>query len=184
MAEIDWVVAKPVLEHVQKLNGGGSGMPLPVIAQRANVPKQLLYRLIYGRDGSPPSVRIDSRAAGRILAVEYDPVPKGYGANSIGAKRRLEALHWKGWSWSRLERAIPLHSSIISEILNGSQASVRWEVHNRIIAFYDHYWLIDGGNGDAKRRARERHFAPPGAWDVNTVDDWRAEPDPGVDWAA
>lgn len=179
---VELVDAEPARINVKKLKA--NGMPLEVVAERARVTPQTLYRLIYGHCGLPPTVQLEKEKAGRICLVAFDPLPKGKGANAIGARRRLQALHWRGWAWKRIEREAPIDSDSLVRILNGTQDVVRWEMHSQIAEFYAKFWLTDGGDKAAKRRARAQRFVPPGGWDVHTIDDWRAEPDPGVDWAA
>ena len=180
---LETVDAEPVRIHVKQLNADGEGMPLLVIAERADVNVQVLYRLLRAIDGHAPTQELERDKAKRILAVEFDPLPKGVGAHPIGARRRLEGMHRRGWSWSRLQREIPIGNGSCDAILSGEAESITWEVHFRIAAFYDRFWLTDGGDTAATNRAREQRMVPVGGWGTN-IDEWRAEPDPGVDWAA
>lgn len=98
--------------------------------------------------------------------------------STTGAIRRLRALATMGWSLQDVatEMGVELGSSVggLSQ-----RETITRTVHDRIAAAYDRLHTKPGPSPRSRRYAQREGWAPPLAWDDDTIDDPNAKPNLG-----
>lgn len=172
------VDAEPVRRHVQNLRS--AGVSIARIAEHAGVGFAIVSHLIYNRGPHrPASVKLRLVNARRILAVRAEDVATNY-VDPTGTRRRLQALMANGWPQLRLGPHIGLHPVYVNAVLK--QASIYGTTAANVAAAYDRLWNQDprqhGVNPGTYKKVRgvahANGWAPPGAWDDDTIDDSNA----------
>lgn len=110
--------------------------------------------------------------------------PEPEKAPAVGTTRRLQALTVAGWPTSRLARETGLAPSYLSRVLKGDLAEVPASMARMVAVVYGQLGAVSPGlcgvSHIAARAARERaaaaRWAPPAAWDDDTIDDPAAIP--------
>ena len=175
--------ARSHIEYLQQ-----NGLSLKQISKKTGVPASSLGRIIYGRKerGEGPAKRILKTNEAKILALHpsLDVLADGKRIDATGTRRRLQALCTLGWSQAKLSTRSGVGELRISQVINGAP-----EVHvataRKINALYDQLWDQHAPRGSQSekiayasttRRAREKGWAPPLAWDEHTIDNPRKKP--------
>jgi hypothetical protein len=175
------VDAEPARRHVQNLRS--AGVSIVRIAEHAGVGFSIVSHLIYNRGPHrPASAKLRLVNARRILAVRAEDVATNY-VNPTGTHRRLHALMANGWPQLRLGPHIGLHPVYVNAVLK--QASIYGTTAANVAAAYDRLWNQDprqhgvsvGTYKKVRGLARDNGWAPPGAWDDDTIDDPTAHPE-------
>jgi len=112
--------ADPVREHVRSLMSSRIGWTQ--VARLAGVPLPTVSYLLYGSPirGFPPSRRIRTSTADRLLAVTPgSPRAGGALADGTGTRRRLQALVVAGWSERALAETAGLTPEHLRVIVRG-----------------------------------------------------------------
>lgn len=97
--------------------------------------------------------------------------------DATGSARRLQALACMGWPIRELGRRLDLRANTVGVIRQGTQQHVFERTHLAIKALYRE--LSDTPHHVDKRVARHANlsgWAPPAAWDDDTIDDRAAKP--------
>lgn len=179
------VDAGPARRHVRALMDAGVGWKR--VAELSGVAPSVVSKLIYGAPfrGAPPSARIRPVTEHRLLAVKAD-VADGALVDATGSRRRLQALMAVGWSGSRLGRELGLDPTNFHAMIH--RARVEAATARAVRHLYDRLWdrapkagsrWEAGAITRAKAAARRLGWAPPVAWDDDTIDDPAARPDVG-----
>lgn len=119
--------------------------------------------------------RVHRRSAARIrrltpATVIAAQIPAGL-VPTTGTARRIQALHWMGWRHSDItDRAGFAAGHILS------RTHITAHKHRVICAIYDELWDTQGPSAESATRARRSGWAPPMAWDDDTIDDPTAAP--------
>jgi hypothetical protein len=175
--------AQPVRDHIRHLRANGLGWRH--IAHLAGVSEGVVSRLIYGTPsrGYGPSKRLHPDASAALLAVQVDLDTLADRAliDATGTRRRIQALTCIGWS--QTEQARRLGVSRQSHTRLNSTPQVTAGLARTIRAFYDELSMTPAPAGPsstgARREAARKKWAPPLAWDDDTIDDPAARPDLG-----
>lgn len=118
----------------------------------------------------------------RILALKPVPPSPGTYLDAVGTRRRIQALRAIGWSARALAEASGAGESVIERIC-GDQPTVRGVVAAKIQAVYVKLAHTPAPAGRSATRAKNfatsQGWAPPGAWDDDTIDDPAAKPEFG-----
>lgn len=159
------------------------GVPPKEISERSGVSVSSVRNLIAGR-----MERMERANAEAILGL---PIPKGdYEAteemlcDATASRRRLQALGVCGFPRLILAREIGISSHVVGDIRDGRQDRVLLSTHRAIESVYDRWWNADPKQFGArecevtltKKRAAREHWAPPAAWDEETIGDPTAKP--------
>lgn len=113
-----------------------------------------------------------------ILAIPLAPRGSHRGRDNTGTRRRVQALSWMGWTATAVaERAGCPVSTLRTLILPGRRIS--YTLAAQVAAVYDELCMKHGPSKGAAGKARGLGFAPPLAWDEDTIDDPDASPDMG-----
>jgi len=175
------VNADAVVAHVKKLRE--HHVPVVEIAQKARCCERRVEKLLHGS-----SLLIGAQLADRLLGIHV-----GECRGSVGAIRRVQALFATGWSTRALEKAIQQvtgvrvsSSRLIDLACHGNENTVLSAPTLKAIAdAYEKLATVDpvsrGVLGwvaeQARHHARVRGWAPPLAWDDDTIDDPAAFPE-------
>ncbi len=184
-----FVDAEPVRAHVRSLQDFGLGRRR--IAQLAAVSERTVSNLLYGANGMPPARRIRVASAEKILAVRprladvHDHIP----VHGAGTRRRLRALYALGWTSTHLAREVGVARQYMSRLLTAPEDERVAAATARTVArVYDRLWnrdpvaggVVDWAAKRASSRAASHGWAPPQAWDDETIDDPAATSDLGA----
>lgn len=162
----------PAQGHVRDLVTNG-GLTIRGIAEAAGVAAFIISEL---NRGIKKSLHRDTEAA--ILAVTPEAVlnrsnPEGFVPN-IGGRRRLQALMAMGW---RHQDLAPLLGLNTSNIVHQPGEWFTKSRHDAIKELYDRLWDKRGpASLVSLNRIAKAGYAPPLAWDDESIDDPKAVP--------
>lgn len=101
--------------------------------------------------------------------------------DACGPRRRLQALAWMGWTLQAVHERTGIPMMTLSYLRSGQINLVAVRTINAITDLYDQVQNTPGGSKWSRSVVAERKgWAPPAAWDEDTIDDPAAEPE-GVD---
>lgn len=131
------------------------------VAKAADVSSATAWRIMHGK------AKISRAVGARILRVNLDTLPDTARMNSLGTRRRLQALCAIGWPVAELGRRIGYRTP--ANILNREQADM--STVRAVAALYRELLGVDPDTAvgksradAARRRAARNGWAPPGAW--------------------
>lgn len=181
-----YIDAASARAHVLALVAEGVGTKR--IAALSGVSTGVLSKLLYGHpnaDGTrrPPTARVRQHTLDRLLSVTAEQLAGGARISSVGTRRRLRALVVVGWSQSKIAAQLGVEAGNFGVLLYGDETTVR--TARRVAELYDRLW--DTAPPEATHRdkiaasrarnyAQARGWAPPLAWDEDTIDDVGAQP--------
>lgn len=168
--------ATPARIHIEQLHMEGASYR--AIADAAGLSVQAICRI---RDGQKTLRKPTAKA---IIAVRYEDlfdrdradkfVPK------IGACRRIRALMAIGHRAQDIAAAVPgLNWHNVHNVLNQPGQWITHQRYQQIVTAYDALWSTPGTSRHVLSRAAVAGWAPPLAWDDDTIDDPNAYPDLG-----
>ncbi|NYV73115.1 hypothetical protein [Streptomyces sp. UH6] len=175
------VDAEPARRHVRNLMAGG--VSAQTISTASGVGYATVSGLLYNLSATRPrAVKIRQGNAQRLLAVKAENVATRYVA-PVGTQRRIQALVANGWPQRRLGPHFGIHPVYVHAVL--TQPSVFGTTAASVAAAYDRLWNQDphhhGISASAVKKvrthARANGWAPPGAWDDDTIDDPNEHPE-------
>lgn len=182
----DLVDAEPVRRHVRALQAAGLG--LDRLVELSGIGEGTLFPLLYGEPpkGLGPTKRMRRDRAESILAVRatMDTLALGARIDATGTRRRLEALAALGWSSTVLAAKLGRPATAVRRTRSARLVTVKSA--RQIRALYDNLWdqrppmsTPDERGLVTKtiRLAQRRGWAPPMAWDDDTIDDPTAQPE-------
>jgi transcriptional regulator with XRE-family HTH domain len=177
------VDAEPVRQHIQQLQNAGLGWQR--VAALAGVSTGAVSRILYGQPaaGWAPSKRIQPETATALLAVhaDLDALADSARIDATGARRRIHALMCLGWT--QVEQAERIGWTPKNYTRLHHSTLVRAVTARAIRAMYDDLSMTvapdSPGATYARGLAKRRGYAPPLAWDDDTIDDPNAKPDLG-----
>lgn len=169
------VDATPARKHLQKLQRSMTWEQ--IVAAGACEARNL--QLI--ADGRRTQIRRSTLT--KILGVTLQPPAPGKYVDATGLRRRLQALRVIGWSAYRLAEAAGSAEARIQLICSGEQPTVRQALAVKILRVYAELAQTPAPPGRSAtrttRHALANGWAPPAAWDDDTIDDPQAAPDFG-----
>ncbi|RSS59847.1 hypothetical protein [Streptomyces sp. WAC01280] len=180
-----FVDAEPVRRHLQLLDE--YGISFEQTARLAGLKATVVAGLLYPMGSRGIKQRLRAETADKILAVK--PVPENLNElrpiDATGTRRRLQALVAIGFPFLRLGEHLPIHPNQVHYVASGRRVQVK--TARAVAALYDQLWNqnpADYGIRPAtslkvKRYAASKGWAPPAAWDDDTIDDPTAQPDLG-----
>lgn len=165
----------PAREHARALIA--AGMVWHRIAVSAGLGYGTVHRILgYGADASVVTVRPET--AERLLAVTLDFAP-GSRVAAIGTTRRLQALVAVGWPQQYLAERMSWWRSNFAALIRGERGFVAYRTATVVRGLYDELWEAtppDPASARARAHAARFGWAPPSAWDDDTIDDPTARP--------
>lgn len=165
-------------DHIARLERAGVGRQR--IAELAGITTKAVYLIM---NGGYRKVRPATEA--RILAIEprLENAAPHARILGIGSQRRLQALIANGWSRNALAARLGMNPSNFSRLMQSVHVTV--ESALKIRRLYDDLWDQSPPADTASQRcsiarakndAAARGWAPPLAWDDETIDDPDARP--------
>ena len=193
------VDATPVREHLAALSAAGIGWKRAAVL--AGVAPSTVSKLLYGRPSGQasrgrkderPTQRVRPETARRLLAVRpsLDVVLPGARVDATGTHRRLQALACLGWSDAKLGERLGVDGGNYTTMMRRREVSAARA--RDVVRLYDELWRTPPPEVDrrtrysasrARNRARAAGWAPPLAWDDDTIDDPAATPGQRLDAA-
>lgn len=164
----DLVDAEPIREHLCALMVRGA--TLNQICDASGVSYGVLSRILYlGQK------RVKSNSAGALLALsEVDTSTSRAPVDAAGTRRRIQALAALGWSVTWQARQVGLHPIDYGQVSRGQILRVVASTAVKIRHLYDAHWNVVPPPGQpsslARRRAAEKGWLPPMAWDDDLID--------------
>jgi hypothetical protein len=175
------VDAEPARQHVRSLMEQGMG--LKRIVAVSDVSHGQLWKLMYGKTGSKPSVRIKPATEAKILAVKLD-LADGATVDSTGTVRRIQALIALGWSQSKIAGRLGIAPGNFTPLVHG-RTGVTAARDRAVRALYEEWsmrlppqdeWRDKIAASRSRSYAARHGWLPPLAWDDETLDDPNASP--------
>lgn len=167
--------------HVQKLL---ATLTVGQIEARSGVHRNSIALLLGTAPGQAPSKRMRRTSVAALLAVDGAPLGSETGGmcDPAGTRRRLQALAALGWSMRELERQCPRPGPNIRKVMDrrNDDAPMMVITRDAVRALYDRLCLTPppetGRTARIRRWAASNGWAPPLAWDEDTIDNPAAEP--------
>lgn len=164
------VDAQPLRDHVDLLRA--SGMSFRAIALACGWASRNALSDALSRD------RVRPATLRRVLAVT--PLADQRGdryVDGCGTRRRLQALSVIGYPARDIAARLGAmdHKAYLF-IQSGRTKTVRARTADDISRLYDELWDRPGPSAITRRRAESKGWAPPLAWDDDTIDDPAAQP--------
>jgi hypothetical protein len=161
-----------LVEHIQKLRD--LGWTYEQMRDASGVSQSTFRDIFVGehRWVSAPTYRA-------VLSVPLEPRVSRRGTAMTGAVRRLQALMWMGWRLDDLCPMVGLTRGGLRACMH--RGAVSFAAAARIREVYERISHLDGGSIYAKGKARQLGYAPPAAWDDDTIDDPNAVPQVDVE---
>ncbi len=184
--DVGRVDAGPVRERCFEL--GRQGIGIKRLAVLTGISNSTLGRLMYGAPsrGLTPRARVARETAEKIMTERpsLELMADGHQVLAVGTIRRLQALVYLGYSLNRLAAQLNIARSNICALMQQEQVTARKA--RAVRDLYDNLWNTPPGETDRRTRqsasrarnyARLHGFAPPLAWDDDTIDDPKARPE-------
>ncbi len=175
------VDAGPVRAHLLALRAAGIGNRR--IGELSGVSRSALQKMSRNRPGTEDPLRSNvwRSTANRILAIPLEVDNRGYGVriDSTGSLRRLRALQAIGWTQTEIAHRIGWTLQNLNRYFISNPAMINRGTAVTIAKLFNELQLIPGPSERSRRHARKHGWAPPLAWDEDTIDDPAAKPDIG-----
>lgn len=156
----------------------GSGLSLAQIARSTGITRQGLGRILAGQ-----TTRTLRTSAEKIFAVPADPLLAGgpdVKVPAVGAVRRLQALGAIGYTMVELGSRLGTDRINLDRYIAGKWRRMPRQFHAEVCALFEELWNQPVDNARAKSMAARKGWAPPMAWDDDTIDDPSAVPEMGA----
>lgn len=101
--------------------------------------------------------------------------------NATGTVRRLQALAAIGWSPSELARRAGVNRSTLEHLIKGRVKRTSLATVQAVADTYEKLSMSQGPSRMWRDTAKQRGWAPPLAWDDDTIDNPDAKPERGQD---
>ncbi|WP_031189507.1 MULTISPECIES: hypothetical protein [Streptomyces] len=172
--------AEPARQHACALMA--AGVSVRRMASAAGINPSIINGILYTRGSQPRGEKLRQANAEAILAVRAADVTPGT-LDATGTRRRLQALVAVGWPLFRIGPALDMYPSMPGHLL--MERTVYPTTAQTVAAGYGRLWNTDprmhgippGSITRALRYARAQRWAPPAAWDDETIDDPTAGPE-------
>lgn len=149
-------------------------VPLATIAAHAGCSEHVVHRVL-----TRACSTVTAATATALLSVRLDRVlTRGRPGDMLpvtGARRRVQALLALGHDHATITAAMPAGRS--RDVT--SNARTRWisrALHDAVVVAYDALSMTPGTNRSTRGHALALGYAPPLAWDDDTIDDPHARP--------
>ena len=181
--ETIFVDAEPVRTHIQALRDSGVGSRK--MQELSGVSRTTITALMTGRPcrGTGPSREVYKDTADKLLSV---PLPVGYEGRALGANidatgtiRRLRALVAIGYTQHSICDRLGWSDGNASKLFIGKQTRVTTATARKVAELYEALSMTPGMSKRARNHANKQGWAPPLAWEDDTIDNPQAKPDLG-----
>lgn len=153
----------------------GYGMSIETIAAASGVSIPTVSALAYENSSyRRGKVTVATLERLRRVSLDYTGLPPAAKVAAAGTARRIHALQAIGWPLSAMARALGVSTQAVQQMTRrdkvtaGNAAAVK--------ALYDTRSMTFGPSTVTRNHAARAGYAPPLAWDDDTIDDPAAEP--------
>jgi hypothetical protein len=160
--------ASKVRAHVLALRE--LGWTYTQIAKEAEVSTWVPHKVATGAQQ-----RVLEESERSILSLRLERYGSHRGVDGTGTFRRVEALQWMGWPLNGIGTRIGLKPYTLNT-LRWRKEPVSYRVAHAIAVLYDELSHLPGPSKQTATKAKNRGYAPPAAWDEDTIDDPAAKP--------
>lgn len=161
------VDATPARHHVTQLRQ--LGWTWDQIGDTAGVAPDTIRHMMRR---AAPRCRADFAAA--LLSVPAEPTASILPVPAHGTRRRLQALMWMGWPMATVAARIGVSEGWLYSLRRAATVPARLAL--LVHGVYGELAAVPGPSRVAAGKARARGYAPPAAWDEDTIDDPKARP--------
>ena len=154
------------------------GYPIIRIAEAAGVPQPTVSRLVnrrWQRIHRDTAARLETVTRASIIALS----PPGAIVPALGTQRRIHALARLGWTFHQMADNDQALRKMIGDVSRGERQRITVASFLAVKAIYDRMSMEPGGSVQTISRATRNGWAPPLAWDDDTIDSPDATPDFG-----
>jgi hypothetical protein len=109
-----------------------------------------------------------------VMSIRVEPGGDRLAVDLTGTLRRVRALNWMGWTTRQVSEACGLRPMTLSQL--AWKGSVSAGTHAKVVKVYAELRGVIGPSSRIRALARTRGWAPPAAWDDDTIDDPVAHP--------
>lgn len=163
----------PVAAHLRGLFAAGAGWIQ--LAAISGCSTSTLHNLL-----TEQNPRCRRATANKILAIQPgDAIPDHRGIPATGTVRRVRALMTLAHTCRAISQACQIDHSTLSDLLTGRLDAVSIGLANRVADGYRTLSRTTGASARSRNRATRERWAPPAAWDDDTIDDPNAQPEYG-----
>lgn len=113
-----------------------------------------------------------------ILAADIRDGSDGFGP-MLSVTRRLRALACIGHTQDMVAAETGISQGILSRIQNGKGVHIAARNWHALVGYYERHSMTPGPSVTARRNGSKNGWAPPLAWDDDSIDDPTAEPNVG-----
>ncbi len=164
----------PVVAHLRVLMG--AGWSKRGIAAVGGVSPTLVCRVLLGR-----SATMRRPVAERLLAIDAMAIlgredPEGF-VPAIGARRRVRGLLALGLTHETMHDRSGVTTAVL---LHQAGEWISRAKHDKVLALYEDLSMTPGPSAATRARAATLGYAPPLAWDDDTIDSPDAQPSGAV----
>lgn len=168
-----FVPAAPLLAHLERLSEV-TAVSMTTLADIAGVSPDVVSKWHRGtrhtaRRATAARIRALTPEAVLAAAPALGLVPR------VGTTRRIRALLAIGWRHQDITAAMGTGRPS-GVVLNQRGDLVKRCTHDAVVRAYDALWARPGPSDLTRRRAAASGYAPPLAWDEDTIDDPTAAP--------
>ena len=164
-----YVDAEPTRARLAEL--AAAHVPIRALARAATLSDTGVKAIL---DGSRTHVQHHTAVRVQRISLRriYDEEPAGH-VPRVGAVRRVQALMAMGWSHHELAQAGVPNTA---RLLTGTGNLVTIQRWREISELYDRLSMTPGPSPQTRGWAKTLGYAPPLAWDEDTIDDPRSRP--------
>ncbi|GGM55732.1 hypothetical protein GCM10012275_28560 [Longimycelium tulufanense] len=159
--------AESARAHVRQLRA--LGWTYEQIAEAAGISAWVAHHL-----DTRPKRHVKAETERALLAVPLVPRASHRPVSHIGTQRRVRALMRMGWTTEEVARRAGIKVRTLRTVI--SRGGMSYNIHLRVARVYDELSHTPGPSGGAAGKARHLGYAPPLAWDDDTIDDPNATP--------
>ncbi|MCV7084113.1 hypothetical protein H7H37_26460 [Mycolicibacterium insubricum] len=179
--------AAPVRAHIDALLAAGVGRRR--IAELAGIRRSVVQQVLNGRGdrGTGPSNRMLKTNADKILAVtipelaeKHTVLAAGALVPAVGTARRLQALVAFGYPQSWLATRLGATPTNATRWFHNTDSQILAATARAVAVLFAELQLTPGPSARARHRGARLGWAPPMAWDEDTIDDPDATPHTGT----
>ncbi|MFI0929671.1 hypothetical protein ACH4TP_37970 [Streptomyces sp. NPDC021012] len=167
------VPVEPARQHIQALFA--RGLTSWQIGREAGVAPTTVVRL------ATTGVRAHRDTVTKILAVPLDVRVALGDVPAVGATRRLQALYVLGHPVTLIAEAAGISHDTVALLVAGRWQTLKVQLDDGIREAYAQLSMKTGTSWQTRQTAKANGWAPPLAWDEETLDDPDAKPNLGAE---
>lgn len=166
------MAADVAFEHVARMRGWG--MSVRAIAAAAGLGESTVSPLYWPGHGSRRTFVLPSTVDALAMVTTPLQAPPWAHIDSAGTRRRIEALQVVGWSQQEVATRLGISRQAVAQMKRAALVTVANAVRVRDV--YDELCMKPGTDRRTRRWATRMGYAPPLAWDDESIDDPAAQP--------